>query len=319
MKYKFHLCLLIIICGSFVWLQPVSAVEDQSHWKKNCRIDPADERNLIEIDGERYLQNVDQKVYWEVANDFCVSLDLLVAYNFVLVPREPKQFSLIKIPPGPEEIGWIPGQSEFVLPEAWYEHGGEPLLGPTAPDEFGWPANEDDVMVSQLYHESHHGLDLAGKIGTPIIAIANGKVIRVDYDHHIFGKLVVIDHGNDVMGVYAHLSEIDVLKNDYVEKGELIGGLGNTGRSSAPHLHLEIRESFRYVDPCVYVLGCPDGAFHGPRYQDITLTAEERAQPEPTPTLDVVVGEGDEEAGTLNGSPPSLDTEDTDEDAKSGE
>lgn len=294
MKYKIHICLLIIISGLLVWLRPVFALEDQNYWKKNCNVDPADQQNLVEIDGEQYLHNVEQKVYWEVANDFCVSLDLLVAYNFVLVPREPKQFALIKIPPGPEEIGWIPGQSDFVLPEVWHNHGGENLLGPTPPNEFGWPVSKDDVLVSQLYHDAHHGLDVAGEIGTPIISIANGKVIRIEEDHHIFGKLIVIDHGNDLMGVYAHLSKIDVVKDDYVAKGEQIGLLGNSGRSSAPHLHLEIRKSFRYVDPCKFVQDCPDAAFHGPRHQDITLTAAERAQPEPTPTPERTWGDGDD-------------------------
>ncbi|MEM8861152.1 MAG: M23 family metallopeptidase [Chloroflexota bacterium] len=280
MKYKV-IILLLLFFGSFLHgVQPAVAVDDHTHWKKNCTVDPQAANNTFVQNSETYYFNVEQKVLWEIANDFCVSLDLLVAYNFVLLPSLQLTESVIKIPPSAEDLAWLPGQSleknttaPAHLLNAFY-------FDETPPDQFAWPISEEQKLVSQLYHSSHHGLDMALKPGTQVKAIANGRVVKIERDHKIYGVTLVIDHGNDLFGMYAHLLDVTVELDQFVTQGETVALSGNSGRSSAPHLHVEIREEFRFADPCNYLAGCPVAAFHGPRYQDITLDPAERAAEE---------------------------------------
>ncbi len=95
----------------------------------------------------------------------------------------------------------------------------------------------------------HSGIDIAAKQGTPIKAIEDGKVMLA-YDEMFFsGKIIVIDHGFYVNSTYAHLSKINVKKGDTVKKGDIIGEVGSTGRSTGPHLHITINIFGVNVDP----------------------------------------------------------------------
>ncbi|MEE4153400.1 MAG: M23 family metallopeptidase [Erythrobacter sp.] len=103
----------------------------------------------------------------------------------------------------------------------------------------------------------HHGLDYGGPIGSPVYAAATGTVSYVGWRSG-YGKTVEIRHGNGVMTRYAHLSRFDVALGDEVEAGETIAGLGNTGRSSGPHLHFEVRINDRAVNPRTFLETAPD-------------------------------------------------------------
>lgn len=98
----------------------------------------------------------------------------------------------------------------------------------------------------------HAGIDIGGKVGDPVFAAADGKVITADKDGS-HGKYVVIEHPNGLKTWYMHLHEIEVEANDSVSKGDRIAQLGNTGRSTGPHLHFQIVQSDKPVDPLPYV------------------------------------------------------------------
>ncbi len=98
----------------------------------------------------------------------------------------------------------------------------------------------------------HYGMDFTGPLGTDIYATGDGKVIRAEYNPHGYGNEVVIDHGFGYKTVYAHLKEISVNEGQKVKRGEVIGTLGNTGRSTGPHLHYEVRRHNRPVNPIKY-------------------------------------------------------------------
>jgi len=258
------LSLLFILAVGFLWTaSPAGAVDD--YWYDDCQVNPEAEENVIVNEfGERIYHNVDQKVYWDLARDFCVSFELMVAYNFALFPRKPEQYTYIKIPPGRDEASWIPGQS-LDRPDDVPDHiAAEFYFDETPTDQFAWPVKQEVGVVSQLYHDIHRGVDIDVNSGSDVLAIGNGRVIRTDENHRIYGTVVMIDHGNDIMAIYAHLSEITVSVNQFVSKEEIIGLSGNTGMSSAPHLHFELRDSFEVTDPCNYYENCPDEAFHGP-------------------------------------------------------
>ena len=99
----------------------------------------------------------------------------------------------------------------------------------------------------------HYGLDIAASIGTPVVAPADGVVVFVGARSG-YGKEVVIDHGYGVSTVYGHLSEAKVKIGDQVRRGEEIVLIGNTGRSTGPHLHYEVRIDDVPVDPMKYIL-----------------------------------------------------------------
>ncbi len=95
----------------------------------------------------------------------------------------------------------------------------------------------------------HGGADLRARIGTPVYATANGVVEWAGYNDGGFGKMVKLSHNFGFTTVYGHLSKSTVAVGDYVTQGELIGYSGNTGLSSAPHLHYEVRHLHRRLAP----------------------------------------------------------------------
>lgn len=95
----------------------------------------------------------------------------------------------------------------------------------------------------------HKGMDFSAPTGTPIYATSDGKVIRVDGRAAGYGKHIRIDHGFGYVTLYAHLSKYNVSRGQEVKRGDVIGFVGNTGRSVAPHLHYEIRKDGVAVNP----------------------------------------------------------------------
>lgn len=98
---------------------------------------------------------------------------------------------------------------------------------------------------TQVFHE---GLDIESPAGTPVRAAAGGKVVRSGYEA-LYGNLLVVDHGNGFQTLYAHLSERLVHAGELVQKGDVIGKVGDTGRTTGPHLHYEVRVNGLPVNP----------------------------------------------------------------------
>ncbi len=98
----------------------------------------------------------------------------------------------------------------------------------------------------------HTGVDFLAPTGTPIYATGNGIVVGADRSNHGYGRMVVIDHGYGYQSLYAHLSQIRVKEGQEIKRGEIIGTVGNTGISTAPHLHYEVIRNGRKVNPVNY-------------------------------------------------------------------
>lgn len=99
----------------------------------------------------------------------------------------------------------------------------------------------------------HHGIDLAAPTGTPVFATGNGVVGRAEL-YSSYGLFISIEHGASMETRYAHLSRLAVAAGDSVKKGDLIGYVGSTGRSTGPHLHYEVRVEGLAVDPIPYMV-----------------------------------------------------------------
>jgi murein DD-endopeptidase MepM/ murein hydrolase activator NlpD len=94
----------------------------------------------------------------------------------------------------------------------------------------------------------HAGIDIANRTGTPVTSAQFGRVVFVGYKG-LYGKTVIIVHPQGYKTVYAHLEKITVKKGQAVKQGERIGLLGNTGRSTGPHLHFEVHQNGKLLDP----------------------------------------------------------------------
>lgn len=99
----------------------------------------------------------------------------------------------------------------------------------------------------------HAGIDLAGPVGTPIHATADGTVIRAGWNSGGYGNFIEIDHGRGIVTRYGHLSKVDVREGERVTRGEIIGKMGSTGRSTGSHLHYEVRIDDRPVNPIPFM------------------------------------------------------------------
>lgn len=99
----------------------------------------------------------------------------------------------------------------------------------------------------------HEGLDIGGKHGAPIVSPADGIVTFVGKKPG-FGVLVQLDHGYGLETIYAHADVATVRKGEMISRGDMIARVGNTGYSTGPHLHYEIRVNGTPVDPLYYIL-----------------------------------------------------------------
>lgn len=142
------------------------------------------------------------------------------------------------------------------------EPSGEPLHEPPVPapsaprrglEPGGWPLQVRGFMTAGFEGpDGHTGVDIAVPAETPVLATAPGVVVQAGFDS-ILGHHVVLAHAAEIETVYAHNARLVVGGGERVARGEAIAYSGNTGRSSAPHLHYEVRKSGRPVDPEPYL------------------------------------------------------------------
>lgn len=102
--------------------------------------------------------------------------------------------------------------------------------------------------------EFHKGIDISAPEGTPIVATADGIVEEAGWNSGGYGNQVVINHGNGIKTRYAHMSKVLVREGQRVKRGQVIGLIGNTGKSVAPHVHYEVYLNENPVNPIRYIL-----------------------------------------------------------------
>ena len=120
----------------------------------------------------------------------------------------------------------------------------------------------------------HNGIDLMAPYGTEVLAAAEGKVVEVLHQGKGLGNMVIIDHGNGLRTVYAHLSDIYVAMNQRVSRGRVIGKVGSSGASFTASLHYEVRKDGRAVDPVNYFFASASPA----AYSEMLLIANTTGQ-----------------------------------------
>lgn len=118
----------------------------------------------------------------------------------------------------------------------------EPAQTPILAPNYIWPAAGTVTSgFGPRWGRMHQGLDIAGPVGTPIVAAADGVVMSSGWTDGGYGNLVKIQHPNGSITFYGHNQSLIVKKGESVKQGQVIAKMGSTGRSTGPHLHFEIR------------------------------------------------------------------------------
>lgn len=110
-----------------------------------------------------------------------------------------------------------------------------------------------DLRLTQNYRLFHPAVDLAAPIGTKIRPILPGIITHTQNSRFDYGNAIIVDHGNGITSLYAHLSKINVKIGEKVDENTIIGAIGSTGRSTGPHLHLEVRNNEKPVNPSSFI------------------------------------------------------------------
>jgi murein DD-endopeptidase MepM/ murein hydrolase activator NlpD len=124
--------------------------------------------------------------------------------------------------------------------------GPVPADWPYGSGHFTWPVYG---WLSQSYRYDHRAIDVAAQQGTPVTAADRGVVVRAGWNDQGYGRFVIIDHNIDYLTLYAHLDRIFVEEGEVVGQGQVVGTVGSTGNSTGPHLHFEIRDFGRLINP----------------------------------------------------------------------
>lgn len=126
-----------------------------------------------------------------------------------------------------------------------------PAIQPVSNKDLTRFASGYGYRIHPIYktRKMHFGVDFTAPTGSDIYCTGNGVVAKASHSRRGFGNHVVVDHGFGYETIYAHMSEIEVKKGQRVQRGDVLGKVGNTGTSTAPHLHYEVHKDGRRIDP----------------------------------------------------------------------
>lgn len=194
-------------------------------------IQPGDDLVILPVAGVRHVVT-DGDTVSTIAKKYDGDEGEIIEYNQILTPDELLEGETIIIPGGAVQVPVRSGS------------GAQPVKvsGSTGVASVGFSHPAPGSIKTQGIH-GYNAVDLAGGAGSPIRAAAGGEVVvaKASGWNGGYGNYIVIRHPNGTQTLYAHLSSVSVGMGNYVSQGEVIGGMGNTGRSTGTHLHFEVR------------------------------------------------------------------------------
>lgn len=221
----------------------------ENELQKTSTIKPGQELRILPIDGVRHKVARGETIY-SVGKKYGLEgsqIQMLVDYPFNEFLND-ETFELatgqfLMVPEGvkPEEKKVVPNRGVGYLAQT-------PNAGSVAAQgSFVWPASG---MITQRHSFYHKAIDIASRTAGSILAADSGTVIGAGWlDNSGYGNRVIIDHGNGYVTLYAHLRSVQVSQGQTVNRGDIIGQMGSTGRSTGTHLHFEIRQGGVLINP----------------------------------------------------------------------
>jgi murein DD-endopeptidase MepM/ murein hydrolase activator NlpD len=231
-------------------LQPETLMWSNSMIEQNPdRLSVGDQLRILPVDGVLHVVQPGETLS-DLADEYGIAMEQIVGYaanglagtaDTLTVGRE------LVVPGGTREFATA--AADDYSGSAYYVDA--PANGPQGSGNFSWPAAG---YVSQGYWGGHPAIDIAGDIGSSVTAADGGYVVLAGGGWNGgYGNHVIIDHGNGFTTLYAHLTSIFVSPGMTVSKGQEIGTIGNTGNSTGPHLHLEVRYGGVPYNPAGYL------------------------------------------------------------------
>ena len=190
----------------------------------------------------------------DISEQYGISADDIIAYepNNLSFPFRLYPETQVMVPGAVREVFvWTPPDLSSVGGTSWEGRNVTPIIVGTG--TFVFPVGSRNF--TQFYWYGHRAVDVGLPEGNAVYAADTGTVTYAGWNTFGYGNLIVVNHGNGYETFYAHLSAINVVPGQIVYQGNVIGLTGNTGRSSGPHIHFEIRLNGNQDDPCWYV-GC---------------------------------------------------------------
>ena len=196
---------------------------------KSEKLTPGDILVILPITGVRHtVKNGDTVT--SIAKKYKGDIDDIAKYNGIAADAKLVVGEIVLVPEGEIAAVVVKGKSSVSVSSGNSTPNGfftRPLVG---------------GRKTQGIH-GNNGVDIAALVGTPVLAAADGQIIvaRNSGYNGGYGDMIIIKHNGNIQTVYAHLSSVGVTTGQYVSKGQTIGAVGNTGRSTGPHLHFEVR------------------------------------------------------------------------------
>ncbi|NOH11914.1 MAG: M23 family metallopeptidase [Chloroflexi bacterium] len=254
MAEKFNLEPETILWGNYV------ALNDDPRY-----LSPGDQLNILPVDGVYRQYNIGESLA-DIADSLNTTVEAILEWPgndldpYETDPENPQvaDGSWLIVPGGSREIrDWGPPPITRDNPAvaSYYGAGacGAITEGPNGNGFFVWPTTQTSLSGFDWNPPLHNGIDIGGGEGNAIYAADSGVVVYAGWSDFGFGFLIVIDHGGGLQTAYAHLSGVGVVCGQGVSQGTVIGGLGNTGNSTGPHLHFEVTQNGTKVNPWFYV------------------------------------------------------------------
>jgi len=188
-----------------------------------------------------------------IAQRYGVPAEEIIAYapNNLEFPYRLQPGTQILVPGAVREVFvWKPPTlSQVRRNTSWEGRGVQPVIQGTG--TFIWPIVSRNF--TQRFWYAHRAIDVASPMGSPVVASDTGTVTFAGWNNYGYGYLIVINHGNGYETFYAHLDSVNVVPGQIVYQGNVIGATGNSGNSSGPHIHFEVRINANQDDPCWYI------------------------------------------------------------------
>jgi murein DD-endopeptidase MepM/ murein hydrolase activator NlpD len=233
----------------FLWLFLISAVffiNACVRHKVAIEKGPAQEKR-VERKGVYHVVEKHQTLF-RICKTYGVDIKEVASLNGIADPRKIQAGQRIFIP-GVKKVLKV----EIYIDDVVAESGEKEKIAYKKLD-FLWPV---EGKITDVFNDAetkrHQGIDIPSPLGTPIKASSSGKVIYSSNTIKGYGNLIILRHTEEFVTVYAHNQMNLVEEGDRVERGQIIGRVGQTGRATGPHLHFEIRRNNRAVDPLMFL------------------------------------------------------------------
>lgn len=220
----------------------------ENNLEENSLIKPGNKLVIPPINGVGHIVKKNETLL-AIAKKYSSDLDKIINHNNLVDADDISVGQRLFIPDGVKAAPLPPPPKRSTLANL--------IIPDSAPivsqNRMLWPTNSR--RITQYYSWRHHGLDIGGKVTNYIYASDDGTVSVAIYSgwNRGYGKHIIIDHGNSKKTLYGHLSKNFVEVGQKVKKGEVIGMMGTTGRSTGVHLHFEVRFGSSLVNPLKYV------------------------------------------------------------------